>query len=69
VGDRVTERVQIPVDCRILDDRQLRVDLLRLLRPISTSCCCEMPHAADIPPKAAIAAPATNRLIVSILSD
>src|SRR4029079_4347368 len=37
--------------------------------PISTSCCCEMPHAADIPPKAAIAAPATNRLIVSILSD
>src|SRR5215208_1141426 len=34
--------------------------------PTCTSCCCEMPQAVDIPTTAAIAAPATNRLMCRI---
>jgi hypothetical protein len=33
VRQRIPEDVQVPVDDRVLDDRELRVDLLRLLRP------------------------------------
>jgi hypothetical protein len=30
VSQRITEYVQVPIDGRILNDRQLRIDLLRL---------------------------------------
>src|SRR5262249_15519124 len=33
VRDRITQGVQVPIDRDVADDRQLRVHLLRLLRP------------------------------------